>query len=72
MDKKVDCRDLGLECSLTVCAQNEEDLVKQMEEHARSVHGMKGFSKEFYEKLRASTYDGSCESEEELCDMCCC
>ena len=72
MDKKIDCRDLGLECSLTVCAQNEEDLVKQMEDHARSVHGMKGFSKEFYEKLRASTYDGYCESEEELCDMCCC
>jgi predicted small metal-binding protein len=75
MDKMVRCKDLGVECDLTLCAQTETELFERVLEHGRTVHGMKEFSPEFYNKVRASMQEGYCDLEDELCkhgECCCC
>ena len=40
MTKVMRCRDLGPDCDAVVRAETEEELLKQVGEHAQSVHGM--------------------------------
>ena len=42
--------------------------------HGRTIHGMKEFSPDFYNKVRASIREGYCDLEDELCEYgeCCC
>ena len=40
MTKVLRCRDVGLDCDAVVRAETEEELLKQVGEHAQSVHGM--------------------------------
>ncbi len=68
MDKLINCKDLG-GCDFTVCARTEIGLYKEVLEHAEAVHGMRGFSQEFYEKVRSSMQEGYCDLEDEL-DLC--
>ena len=67
MDKMVSCKDLGSRCSYTACAGTEVELFEQVLEHGRRIHGMKEFSKDFYDKVRNSAQEGFCDLEEELC-----
>ena len=69
MDKMINCRDLGSECGFTACATTEVGLFKEVLEHGQAVHGMKGFSQEFYDKVRSSIQEGYCDLEENL-DLC--
>lgn len=76
MDKKLDCRDIGLDCSYSFCAQTEDEVLRKAGEHVQAAHSMKGFSKEFYQKACAAIYEGSCETSEEeceggICDLAC-
>jgi len=64
MGKKLDCKDAGLDCDVSVCAQTEEEVIPQVGEHIQAIHGMKGFSKEFYDQARAAIHEGDCESGE--------
>lgn len=57
-DKTVSCKDFGSECTFTVCAETEAELFEKVLEHGRTVHGMKEFSPDFYNKVRASIQEG--------------
>ncbi len=74
MDKRVDCKDLlGFDCTFAACAATERELLEKVEDHERTVHGMKEFSPDFYDKLQKSIREGSCDLEEDsdLCECCC-
>lgn len=49
-------------------------LFMKLLEHGRTIHGMKEFSPDFYNKVRASIREGYCDLEDELCEYgeCCC
>ena len=64
MDKKFTCRDFGMECDYRVCARTEEQVLKNVWDHVQTVHQMKRFSKEDYEKARAAIHEGSWGTEE--------
>jgi predicted small metal-binding protein len=65
MSKTLDFKDIGLDCDLVLCAPTEEAVIEKAGEHIQAVHGMKGFSKEFFEKARRAIHDAECNSEEE-------
>jgi predicted small metal-binding protein len=67
MDKIISCKDLGSECGFTACASTEVGLFKEVLEHGHTIHHMKEFSPEFYDKVRSSIQEGYCDLEGELC-----
>jgi len=73
MDKKIDCRDLGSDCTFAASAVAEPELLEKFQEHERTVHGMKDFSPDFYSKVQESVREGSCDLEEDSdsCECCC-
>jgi len=71
MDKKISCKDLGFECAFTACAEREPELLDKVQEHEKTVHGMKEFSADFYKKVEDSVREGSCGLEEDS-DSCEC
>ena len=74
MDKMFSCKDFGSECTFTACAETEVELFEKVLEHGRTVHEMKEFSPDFYNKVRASIREEFCDLEDELCKYgeCCC
>jgi predicted small metal-binding protein len=40
MTRELQCRDVGFDCDAVVVADNDEDIVRQVAEHARDVHGL--------------------------------
>ena len=73
MDKMIDCKDLGSECTFTACTATEAELLEKVQEHDRTVHGMKEFSPDFYDKVQESIREGYCDLEEDSdsCECCC-
>jgi predicted small metal-binding protein len=67
MGKMIRCKDFGSECTFAACAETEVKLFEEVLEHARTVHGMKEFSPDFYNKIHASIRDEYCDLEDELC-----
>jgi predicted small metal-binding protein len=63
MDKRLDCRDLNMDYEYCVCVQTEREVLEKAERHIQIVHKMKGFSKDFYEKVQASVRDDYCNME---------
>ncbi len=61
MDKKLSCKDMGLDCEYTVCARTETEAIKKVGDHIQTIHGIKGFSKDFYDKAMAAIKDAHCE-----------
>jgi len=74
MDKMIRWEDWGTGCTFTACSETESGLFEKVLEHGRTVHGMKEFSPDFYDKVRASIREGYCNLEDELCQYggCCC
>lgn len=74
MDKKLDLRQIGLDCSYSVCGRTEQEVMQKAGEHIQAVHAMKGFSKDFYEQVKAAIHEGTCQgetsNEEMLCEAC--
>jgi predicted small metal-binding protein len=71
MEKRLDCGDIGMECDYRVCASTDEETIRKVGEHIQAFHGMKGFSKEFYEKARAAVHSGSCEAPKDCSGSIC-
>jgi predicted small metal-binding protein len=73
MDKKIDCKDLGYDCTFTACAVAEPELLEKFMDHGRNVHDMKEFSQDFYSKIQESVREGSCDLVEDFdpCECCC-
>lgn len=40
MSKELHCRDVGPDCDAVVVAESEDEIVAQVAEHAKGVHGM--------------------------------
>ena len=88
MEKELRCRDVGLQCETKVCAQTEEELLTRLGKHVLDIHGLQGFSREFYNRAQASIHQGDCNlgdavkmtsedcidcyAEYDYCDECCC
>ena len=61
MDKKLLCRDIGIDCDLMLCGKTEEEVINKAGQHVLAVHGIRGFSKEFYDKARSAIHEGNCD-----------
>lgn len=40
MTRELHCRDVGFDCEAVVVAESDDEVLAQVAEHARSVHGM--------------------------------
>jgi predicted small metal-binding protein len=40
MAKQLKCRDAGFDCETEITAESEDEVMAQVAEHARTVHGM--------------------------------
>ena len=49
----VQCKDVGFECEGVVKAETEEELLKQVAEHAKTVHGLEEVTEEVVEKVKS-------------------
>jgi predicted small metal-binding protein len=74
MGGKLECRDLGFDCDYATCAQNDREILRNLGDHIQVLHGMKGFSKDFYRKALSSIRDRNCEKamtlDDALCEAC--
>ncbi len=61
MDKKLSCKDIDRNCEYVVCGRTEEEVLRKVGEHTQAIHGIRGFSKEFYDKAKAAIRDAYCE-----------
>ena len=77
MDKELYCRDVGLDCQFMACGKTDEEALNKLGQHVLAIHGMKGFSKEFYNKALSAIREGYCkdgDTEDKIsedCDVCC-
>lgn len=53
MTKTFRCADLGFKCDWVAKAQNENELMKLIKEHANKCHGLKEISKDIAEKVKS-------------------
>jgi len=53
MTKIFRCADLGFKCDWVAKAQNENELMKLIKEHANKCHGLKEISKDIAEKVKS-------------------
>jgi len=57
MAKMLRCRDIGVDCDGVIRAKTEEELMKKVAEHAKTVHGMTKISPEMAKKVKAAIKD---------------
>jgi predicted small metal-binding protein len=57
MTKTVYCRDVGFDCEAVVRAETEEDALRQVAEHAQTVHNLSEVSDEVVQKVRSVMRD---------------
>jgi predicted small metal-binding protein len=57
MEKKLSCRDAGVDCDFFACGKSEEEIFRKATEHARTDHGMNEIPKELWEKARLAIRD---------------
>ena len=59
MPKKLNCRDVGVDCDATFTGETEDEIMAQAVEHARSEHGFDAIPPELAEKARGAIQDTS-------------
>ena len=64
MDKELYCKDVGLDCEFLACGKTEEEALNTLGQHVLAIHGVKGFSKEFYRKAQSAIREGSCDKRD--------
>ena len=57
MGKSIACRDVGLDCDFKARAENDEALLRQVKEHARTKHNIQEISPELASKVRGAIRD---------------
>ncbi|MFW2368785.1 MAG: DUF1059 domain-containing protein [Desulforhopalus sp.] len=53
MSLTVHCRDVGFDCDGIVKAENEEDLLQQVTEHAQTTHGLEKVTDDIVAKVKS-------------------
>ena len=54
MSKVLHCRDLGPDCNFVARGQNENDVMRQVADHARTAHGIDPVPPDLAQKAQAS------------------
>jgi len=54
MTKMLRCRDIGVDCDGVIQAETEEELMRKVAEHAKTVHGMSEISPDMVAKVKAA------------------
>lgn len=57
MAKIVSCRDAGADCDFVARGDSEEDVLRQVAEHARTDHNMSEIPADVRDKVRAAIRD---------------
>lgn len=57
MAKMLRCRDVGVDCDAVIRAETEEELMRKVAEHAKTVHGMTEISPDLAAKVKAAIKD---------------
>jgi predicted small metal-binding protein len=57
MPKTVSCRDVGADCDFVARGDSEEDVLRQVTEHARTAHKMSEIPTEVKDKVVAAIHD---------------
>jgi predicted small metal-binding protein len=57
MAKMVSCRDVGVDCDFVARGENEQEIMQQCAEHARTAHGMNEIPSELAGKVRTAIRD---------------
>jgi len=57
MAKILRCRDVGVDCNEVIRAETEEELMRKVAEHAKTVHGMSEISPDLAAKVKAAIKD---------------
>lgn len=51
MSKRMRCADVGMDCDFAVLADDEQELMELVGEHARRVHGIEEITPELRQKI---------------------
>ena len=51
--KKFECKDIGVNCGWKCQAENDQEILRQVEEHGRQVHGMQQIDPELRSRIQA-------------------
>jgi len=57
MAKMLRCRDVGVDCDHVIRAETEEELMRKVAEHAKTVHGITEISPELVAKVKSAIKD---------------
>lgn len=57
MEKRLSCRDVGVDCDFIACGKTEDEVMRKAADHARTSHNMSEISKEVQEKARSAIRD---------------
>jgi predicted small metal-binding protein len=57
MEKRLSCKDVGVDCDFVACGKTEEEIFQKTAEHARTDHNMKEIPKDLYDKARSAIRD---------------
>lgn len=57
MPKTVSCRDVGADCDFVARGENEDEVMRQVAEHARTDHNMKEIPVELVDQVRLAIHD---------------
>ncbi len=57
MEKRLSCRDVGVDCDFVACGKTEEEIFQKAAEHARKEHNMSEIPKDLYEKARLAIHE---------------
>ena len=52
MEKRLSCRDVGVDCDFVACGKTEEEIFQKASQHAKTDHNMSEIPKELYDKAR--------------------
>jgi len=55
--KTFECKDVGVNCGWKCQGENEQEIIQQVEEHGRKVHGMQQLDPELQERIRSKIKD---------------
>jgi predicted small metal-binding protein len=57
MEKRLSCRDVGVDCDFVACGKSEAEIFHKAAEHAKTDHNMNEIPKGLYDKVRSAIRD---------------
>jgi len=58
MNKSLSCRDMGVDCDYSICAETEEEIFAKAAEHGRTEHNIPEITDEMKDKARSVIREG--------------